>query len=118
MKRSGEHQSRGALVDWTTQRWVQATGQGVAVEECSWLEGPVPQSPDLGCDDSPAARSNTAKSYLIPLSQARAFRTPLSDIPEMSFVREGGPDREPGDPVAGLFDSAFDLFLLGLASFE
>jgi hypothetical protein len=62
--------------------------------------------------------SNTAKSCLIPLSQARAFLTPLSDVPEMSFVREGAPDREPGDLVAGRFDGAFDLLLLGISSFE
>jgi hypothetical protein len=42
----------------------------------------------------------------------------LSDIPEISFFREGCPDREPGDLVAGLFDGALDLLLLGLPSFE
>src|SRR5688500_3969377 len=50
--------------------------------------------------------------------QILSFRTPLSDIPEMSFFREGGSDREPGDLVAGLFDGALDLLLLGLPSFE
>jgi hypothetical protein len=51
------------------------------------------------------------------LGQTHAFRTSLSDIPEISFLREGGPDREPGDLVAGLFDGALDLLLLGLPSF-
>src|SRR5215208_4802876 len=42
----------------------------------------------------------------------------LSDIPEISFFREGCPDREPGDLVAGLFDGALDLLLLSIPSFE
>src|ERR671910_383774 len=44
--------------------------------------------------------------------------SPRSDIPEISFFREGAPDREPRDPVAGLFDGALDLLLLGLPSLE
>ena len=50
--------------------------------------------------------------------KVQVFRTPLSDIPEIPFFREGGPDREPRDLVAGLFDGALDLLLLGLPSFE
>jgi hypothetical protein len=50
MKRSGEHQRRGALVDWTMQRWVQATGRRVALEECSWLIGPVGDVDVIGAD--------------------------------------------------------------------
>jgi hypothetical protein len=96
MRSSGEYQSRGAFVDWTTQRWVQATGRRVALEECSWLEGPVGDVDVIGAD----------------------FFAPLSDIPEILFFREGAPDREPGDPVAGLFDGALDLLLLSLPSFE
>ena len=46
------------------------------------------------------------------------FRTTLSEIPEISFFRKGGPDREPGDLVAGLFDGALDLLLLSFPSFE
>jgi hypothetical protein len=50
MKGSIEYESRGALVDWTTQRWVQATGRRVALEECSWLEGPVGDVDVIGAD--------------------------------------------------------------------
>jgi hypothetical protein len=50
MKGAIEYESRGALVDWTTQRWVQATGRGVALEECSWLEGPVGDVDVIGAD--------------------------------------------------------------------
>jgi len=32
---------RGALSDWTTQRWVQLTGKRVALNDYPWLEGPV-----------------------------------------------------------------------------
>ncbi len=41
MKSTIEYTSRGALVDRTTQRWVQVTGRRVALDECPWLEGPV-----------------------------------------------------------------------------
>jgi hypothetical protein len=41
---------RGHLVDWTTQQWVCATGRRVALEECSWLEGPVGDPARIGGD--------------------------------------------------------------------
>jgi hypothetical protein len=41
-----------------------------------------------------------------------------SDIPEVSFFREGAPDREPRDLVTGFFDGALDRLLLSLPSFE
>jgi hypothetical protein len=50
MKGAIEYESRGALVDWTTQRWVQATGRRVALDECSWLEGPVGDVDVIGAD--------------------------------------------------------------------
>lgn len=33
--------ARGHVVDWSTQRWVQATGRRVSLAECPWLEGPI-----------------------------------------------------------------------------
>ena len=45
-----EHESRGALVDRTTQRWVRATGRRVALDECPWLEGPVGDVDVIGAD--------------------------------------------------------------------
>ena len=30
--------ARGHVVDWSTQRWVQATGRRVSLAECPWLE--------------------------------------------------------------------------------
>jgi hypothetical protein len=50
MKSFVEYESRGALVDRTTQRWVQATGRRVALDECSWLEGPVGDVDVIGAD--------------------------------------------------------------------
>ena len=49
-KRSIEYKSRGAFVDRTTQRWVQATGRRVALDECAWLEGPVGDVDVIGAD--------------------------------------------------------------------
>ena len=49
-RRSVTAKGRGALVDWTTQRWVQATGRRVALDEYSWLEGPVGDVDVIGTD--------------------------------------------------------------------
>ena len=54
---------------------------------------------------------------LVAIAESAEGRHP-SDIPEISFFGEGGPDRESGDLVAGLFDGALDLLLLSLPSFE
>ena len=50
VERPIEYKSRGALVDRTTQRWVRATGRRVALEDCSWLEGPVGDVDVIGTD--------------------------------------------------------------------
>jgi hypothetical protein len=50
MKSFVEFGSRGALVDRTTQRWVQATGRRVALDEYPWLEGPVGDVDVIGAD--------------------------------------------------------------------
>jgi hypothetical protein len=41
-----------------------------------------------------------------------------SDIPKISFFREGGPNREPRELVAGFLDGTLDRLLLSLPSFE
>jgi hypothetical protein len=58
-----------------------------------------------------------AEPGLVAIPESAGGRHP-SDIPEISFIREGGPDRESGYLVAGLFDGALDLLLLSLPSFE
>ena len=39
---------RGHLVDWSTQRWVQATGRRVSLADCPWLDGPVGSPRGIG----------------------------------------------------------------------
>lgn len=39
---------RGHLVDWLTQRWVQATGDRLAQAEAPWLWGPVGSTSGIG----------------------------------------------------------------------
>jgi hypothetical protein len=39
---------RGHLVDWSTQRWVQATGRRVSLDTCPWLEGPTGKPAGIG----------------------------------------------------------------------
>ncbi len=41
---------RGHLVDWATQRWVEATGRRVDLAVDSWLAGPVGGTRGIGLD--------------------------------------------------------------------
>lgn len=41
---------RGRLVDWSTQRWVRATGRAVTWSEFPWLEGPSGDVDLIGTD--------------------------------------------------------------------
>ncbi len=43
-------QSRGALVDLVTQRWVRATGRRVSLTDHPWLDGPVGDVDQIGMD--------------------------------------------------------------------
>jgi hypothetical protein len=42
--------SRGHVVDWSTQRWVELTGRRVTLAECPWLEGPAGSPAGIGRD--------------------------------------------------------------------
>ena len=42
--------SRGHVVDWSTQRWVELTGRRVTLAECPWLEGPAGSPAGIGKD--------------------------------------------------------------------
>ncbi|WP_035346976.1 hypothetical protein [Edaphobacter aggregans] len=41
---------RGNLSDWTTQRWVQATGRRLVLSEYPWLDGPTGNTLGIGQD--------------------------------------------------------------------
>jgi hypothetical protein len=45
-----DNDRRGRFVDWTTQRWVQATGRAVTWPEHPWLEAPVGDVDVIGMD--------------------------------------------------------------------
>ena len=40
--------TRGHLVDWSTQRWVQLTGRRVQLRDHGWLDGPVGKPSGIG----------------------------------------------------------------------
>lgn len=42
--------ARGHLVDWSTQRWVQATGRQVSLSNERWLDGPIGKPTGIGTD--------------------------------------------------------------------
>ena len=41
-------ENRGHLADWTTQRWVQATGKLVDLDNEEWLDGPTGNTTEIG----------------------------------------------------------------------
>lgn len=43
-------EERGYVSDWVTQRWVQATGRSVDLEEHPWLDAPVGETRGIGPD--------------------------------------------------------------------
>jgi len=73
-------ETRGHLVDWSTQRWVQATGRRVSLDACPWLDGPAGKPAVIGAgvfDDYVASRGlrarRAATSGLLPdFSQLRS----------------------------------------------
>ena len=40
--------TRGQLVDWVTQRWVQWTGRKVSLNDHAWLDGPAGKPTGIG----------------------------------------------------------------------
>src|SRR5262245_4577542 len=42
--------TQGALSDRVTQRWVQATGKKIRLEDSPWLEGPIAPPEGIGRD--------------------------------------------------------------------
>lgn len=40
--------ARGNLVDWSTQRWVQATGRRISLADHPWLDGPIGKPSGIG----------------------------------------------------------------------
>lgn len=64
--------SRGHLIDWSTQRWVELTGRRTTLADSPWLEGPIGRPAGIGRDyfDAYAAehalRLNRNDSGLIP----------------------------------------------------
>lgn len=96
---------RGHLVDWLTQRWVQATGDRVAQAEAPWLWGPVGSTSGIG------------PRFFEELAAARGLVVlpPASDaglLPELAAL--AGPRFRPGDvaPAIASFyahTAGFDL---------
>jgi hypothetical protein len=79
---------RGALTDWTTQRWVQLTGRAITLAEHPWLQGPVGDVNIIGPDffTRLAARDNlvvspSASCGLVPsFSALDALECPTTDL--------------------------------------
>jgi hypothetical protein len=52
------------------------------------------------------------------MCELRGCEIRYGTLTDRSFVREGGPDGEPLDLVAGFLDGVFDPFLLSATSFK
>jgi hypothetical protein len=78
---------RGYLTDWTTQRWVQATGRVVDLGRETWLRGPSAPPEGVGA------------SYFTALAEARGMT--LSEDPGGGLLPDFAALRGPGfDPGA------------------
>lgn len=42
--------TRGYLVDWVTQKWVQFTGRSIDLDAYHWLDGPTGETTGIGGD--------------------------------------------------------------------
>jgi hypothetical protein len=58
---------RGHLMDWVTQRWVQATGRRIVRSETPWLEGPIGEPRGIG----PAFFADLAARDQLTMSRPR-----------------------------------------------
>src|SRR5918998_1380426 len=103
---------------------------GVRVRGCGPGTGPAPLRHDTlvhllstpcPCDEfvghvNTVHRNMRDRNHFLRACYFLAGET--SDIPKISFFREGGPNREPRELVAGFFDGTLDRLLLSLPSFE
>jgi len=57
--------TRGNLVDWSTQKWVEATGKRIDLKDHPWLEGPTGYTDSIGIDffDRWAAERNLSVKH-------------------------------------------------------
>src|SRR5260221_14573599 len=67
--------ARGHLVDWSTQRWVQATGRRVSLVNDPWLDGPTGKPTGIGLDffDAYAAERDLRVVHGQPCGLLRNF---------------------------------------------
>jgi hypothetical protein len=95
---------RGHLVDWTTQRWVQATGRRISLAEHVWLDGPAGKPTGIG--------SGFFERYASEHNLQLRRDTPCGLLPEFSRLR--GKACDPGRVSPGVVDfyertSEYDL---------
>ena len=98
-------EKRGFLIDWLSQRWVQATGKRVAVAQQPWLAGPVGSTREIG----PASLEAIACRDGLAVQRARS---PMGILPCFEQLR--GPSFDPAavdDEVREFYEhtSAYDL---------
>ena len=77
---------RGELVDWTTQKWVQATGRRIDLDRDDWIAGPVGFSSGIGKDFFPQLAQQDGL-------EVRRRDSPIGLIP--SFDALAGPTFNP-----------------------
>ena len=70
---------RGHLVDWSTQRWVQATGRRISIADHSWLDGPTGKPAGIG----PAVFDEYASEAGLSIRRG----TPGGLLPDFSCLR-------------------------------
>jgi hypothetical protein len=87
---------RGYLTDWTTQRWVQATGRLVDLDREPWLHGPSAPPEGVG------------ESYFARLAEEQGMT--LSEDPDGGLLPDFGALRGPGFDPAAVHPAVVDFY--------
>src|SRR5204862_1813014 len=89
-------EARGDLIDWSTQKWVQATGRRVDLATHPWLTGPTGSTRGIGLD------------YFNKWAAAEGWRVEPHGsgrglLPSFAALAGGGFDPAAVDPAVGEF---------------
>jgi hypothetical protein len=86
--------ARGNLVDWSTQRWVQATGRRVSLAEHPWLDGPIGRPTGIG--------TSVFEDYASRNDLTLLGNRPCGLLADFDELR--GPDFDPAAVAPGVAD--------------
>lgn len=97
-------EKRGSLADWTTQRWVAATGRHLLLRDYRWLDGPIGNTRFVG--------DNFFTDYASHHNLKPVEDEPRGLLPDFHLLEEGNPQlKQVVQPVREFYEktSAYEL---------